>query len=458
MKNKLLLLLIVATIASSCQKEKDIDYAILKGHIYGTEADSITLYNYHNDVIKKMCLKKDKSFLDTIRINERYYFLNVDNILNRMLFLKPAYDLNIEVKLTDDKNDISFSGYGGKENQYLQEKREFVKKLPLISPTSSNYAFLKEKEFVDIANSNYKKKMDFFKKYKDLDKDFVYMETKSIEYDRLMKLSFYEGNMKYLMGDEFKISSNFPDYYKNIDLSDEKLKYEHKYLYYVRGYLRTLAYKKAKNNPSFDKYTAMLNVTDSVIKNQALKDEICYNIAIFLEHSKKIDSAYQIFNRCEKNESYKKIIYKKYLKTKKIGKGDISPIFELYDINNKKVSLTDFKGSYVLIDIWNTYCKPCLIEMPKFEKIKKQFAGKNIQFISICTNSPKENWKNIVKTKHLTGIQLYAPDSSISFFKEFMFRSAPRFILIGKDGRIIEPFADRPSKPGLLNTLKKLEL
>ena len=60
--------------------------------------------------------------------------------------------------------------------------------------------------------------------------------------------------------------------------------------------------------------------------------------------------------------------------------GDQSPDFEYEDKDGKIYSLKDFRGKYVLIDFWATYCAPCKKEIPYLEKIQEKFKKKNIFF------------------------------------------------------------------------------
>ncbi len=151
----------------------------------------------------------------------------------------------------------------------------------------------------------------------------------------------------------------------------------------------------------------------------------------------------------EKNEDYRNEIEKTYLNLKKISKGTISPTFELYDVNNRIVTLESLKGKLVYIDIWGTWCVPCIQEIPSLKKIEKEFRNKDIHFVSICTNDKKENFEKFVNDKELSGIQLFAPDSNISFFKDYQLKTFPRFILIDKEGKIIDANAFKPSDPKL---------
>jgi len=168
-----------------------------------------------------------------------------------------------------------------------------------------------------------------------------------------------------------------------------------------------------------------------------------------IEQTKDLDTVYSKFISIVKNKKYRDEIKNKYINLKKMSKGIISPLFELYDINNRLVTLKSLKGKLVYIDIWGTWCLPCIQEIPSLKIIEKEFRDKDIYFVSISIRDKKENWSNYIKENELTGIQLFAPDTNISFFKEYQLKTVPRFILIDEEGKIIDANAYKPSDPKL---------
>ena len=138
----------------------------------------------------------------------------------------------------------------------------------------------------------------------------------------------------------------------------------------------------------------------------------------------------------------------------KLKKGTVSPIFENYlIIKGGKTSLKDFKGKYVFIDVWATWCAPCKVQFPYLKEFEEKYKNKNIEFVSISVDKSEdfEKWKKMVTDLHLEGTQLYADKSfNSSFIKEYQITSIPRFILINPKGVIVDYDAPKPSnKVGL---------
>lgn len=129
----------------------------------------------------------------------------------------------------------------------------------------------------------------------------------------------------------------------------------------------------------------------------------------------------------------------------KLGTGNKAPDFTASDAEGNNFSLHDFKGKYVYLDIWATWCGPCVGEIPAMEKLIDMFEGEEVVFLSVSVDDDQERWKKFVTDKHMQGVQLHSPggfESSIS--KQYAVVGIPRYILIDKEGVIIEGNADRP--------------
>jgi thiol-disulfide isomerase/thioredoxin len=450
MRNNSIIFISLFLIFNSCKEDlfKKTKFTTINNT---EEKCTIGIYDYDYNIIKKILINAGARVTDTLNIKEGYYFLKENGEYN-LLYLKPSHELNLHI----ENNTIRFSGIGGNENNYLLEKDKLISSLPSTAPSSSSYTSLTERKYLHLVNSNYNKKVIFLNKFENLEKDFIQLETESVFYDKMVRLVFYESNLQYLKNDKsFKVSDNFPKLYDNLNLTNEKLLNHFNYHFYVYSFLKIKVAEKLKINPLLDEVITTLKTTNEEIENTVIREKLIFwRYEWDFVKSKDLDKAYKVFNSSVKNEKYRNIIKQKYLKTKNIGKGDISPIFNFKDLNNNLVSLSDFKGNIIYIDIWNTYCKPCIIEMPKFEKMKKEFSEKKIKFVSICVNSPKGNWKRMITKKNLTGIQLYSEKANGSFFKKYMFNSAPRYILIDKEGKIIESHARKPSDTKLIKIIE----
>ena len=139
--------------------------------------------------------------------------------------------------------------------------------------------------------------------------------------------------------------------------------------------------------------------------------------------------------------------------------GIASPSFDYENHKGGKTKLEDLRGKYVYIDVWATWCGPCIAEIPHLKKVEAKYHGKNIEFVSISVDTEKdyEKRKKMVVSKELGGIQLFADKNWTSdFIKAYGINAIPRFILIGPDGKVIKADAARPSSASLTELLDSL--
>ena len=149
-------------------------------------------------------------------------------------------------------------------------------------------------------------------------------------------------------------------------------------------------------------------------------------------------------------------------------KGSPSPTFVDYEnFAGGNMSLSDLKGKYVYMDIWATWCGPCIREIPSLKNIEKQYEGKNIEFVSISVDEGRgykgdaaeayKGWKKMVAEKELGGIQLMADRGFNSeFIRKYQINGIPRFILVDPNGNIVSADAPRPSNSALIELFNDL--
>lgn len=347
MKNiKFLFLILFIGLFMACKEEPIIDYAILKGDITNPlEGQKLRLYNPENSESILITVKKDGSFLDTLRLEQPTSF-NVTYNGIFQLYVSNGMDLTIDFDAENLGKSLSFEGEGAADNEFVRFKSR--KTQGLIGEDYQAFLTLSEEEYNEkkqAFSNDLKQHIEDNKK--DLDKDLIASENKKTE----------------------------------------------------------------------ELFTS-------------------------LEEQRKL--------QLEINE--------------KLGKGKPSPKFENYkNYEGGTASLEDFEGSYVFIDIWATWCVPCIVEMPFMREIEEEYAGKNIKFIglSVDTEDHEDKWRKMIVNKDLaTGAtQLLADkDMQSEFIQNYYINAIPRFILLDPKGNIISYDAPRPSDEKLREVLNSLDI
>ncbi|MGJ8593825.1 MAG: redoxin family protein [Aquaticitalea sp.] len=168
---------------------------------------------------------------------------------------------------------------------------------------------------------------------------------------------------------------------------------------------------------------------------------------------------------------YKGYFAQKIAFKKEFPKGTASPVFNSYEnYKGGTTSLSDLKGKYVYIDVWATWCGPCIAEIPSLKKIEHDYEGKKIEFVSISVDDArrsgggslevaKEKWRAMIAEEDLGGIQLFSDDNwNSEFIRTYKINSIPRFLLIDPNGNIVDADAPRPSSEELIALFNELKI
>jgi peroxiredoxin len=112
--------------------------------------------------------------------------------------------------------------------------------------------------------------------------------------------------------------------------------------------------------------------------------------------------------------------------------------FTQNDTTGNPVSLASFRGKYVLIDFWASWCKPCRMENPNVVVAFNKFKGKNFTVLGISLDKSRDSWINAIKEDqlawtHVSDLKFWSNDVAVKYRIE----SIPQNYLIDPDGKII---------------------
>ena len=118
--------------------------------------------------------------------------------------------------------------------------------------------------------------------------------------------------------------------------------------------------------------------------------------------------------------------------------GDQVIDFTMENIEEKPISISDFRNKYVLIDFWASWCAPCRAENPNLKRAYDKYNTKGFEIVGISLDTDKEAWKRAIEKDELNWINL----SDLKGWKnelalKYKIKSVPSNMLLDKTGRII---------------------
>nr|WP_121270989.1 TlpA disulfide reductase family protein [Pedobacter schmidteae] len=133
----------------------------------------------------------------------------------------------------------------------------------------------------------------------------------------------------------------------------------------------------------------------------------------------------------------KKEILDNMAQTAKIANGRKAPDFAYPDVNGKKWSPKDFKGKYLIIDFWASWCGPCRQEIPHLKEVYKKYQNKGLDILAVSVDAREADWKKAMAEEKMAWPQVNAKESK-PVMASYLFSGIPYLVVVDKEGNIIE--------------------
>lgn len=109
------------------------------------------------------------------------------------------------------------------------------------------------------------------------------------------------------------------------------------------------------------------------------------------------------------------------------------PRIAFQDENNQTVDLADFKGKVMVLNLWATWCAPCVTEMPDLNTLQKRLKDKDIEIVTVSMDGSIEKARDFYKKTGIGALPLYW-DSTRSLGFDLDFNGLPATVIINPDG------------------------
>lgn len=452
--------------------------ATIQGTILNTTEQQFEIWQSNEEDNRKTVELEEGKFLLTYELEKPTYFDFKINDEYGFFFLEPGDELSLSITNASHEQfdeTISYSGKGAEESNFLAGYHLLKEK------TLGEWdAFLEMEpdQFLEKISKSFELFQGSLHQFKNdhpvINPFFVKTQETEMKLEKAMHLLNYPVLRKHFTKkEELDLPTYYYTFVEELDFNNpEFLSLSvSMYVFTLMRYLDVKAEKKfgklADEIPG-QRITAnqKFDLVPDLVEDREIRNRLYNNLALGYIHrlceqedKEGMDAVLELFmQRCD-NEKYQKEIKEKYEVCINLFPGNSAPGFTYSDIKGQQVSLSDFNDKYVYIDIWATWCGPCLKELPHLEKLQDQFNDPRLVFISISIDEDKKAWEKMVEEKEMSGVQLIDSDGSnwnAGIRKDYSVLSIPHFVLIGPGGIIVDSNAPSPSSEEIKEILSDL--
>ncbi|TVR88626.1 MAG: AhpC/TSA family protein [Saprospirales bacterium] len=445
----------------SCQeaeKKEKIPEIIITGQIKGLNEEEISVSLF--DILMEGSTDEAGNFELRFEYPEPAYFFVGDGRSGMDLFLSPGDSIHIELDRDNFPESFTATGDRSLENNYLVRQKAMIAEQHELNKFMSLFEREKEDYFDAIAKAEkaLNQGLDSLKKTGDIHPLFAQLERAYPTYRIALLNNMYPRYHMHIQGIEDEEDLDFP----KEEVEEELMSLDNSnpdflVLPVFRNVLSSQMYRTFENELPEELYDgtaaevigAELDQIANFFDNPKIAEYLTFDYIKTLVVHRGPGSINQFYDRfmeeVEKRE-YADILEGEMAKWEDLQPGNSVPDFEFEDINGNDVRLSLLNGRLIYIDVWATWCGPCLREHPYWEDLVKEFEGEDVAFLAISIDNTKDPWQEMVNDKSLSGHHWFAENAwNSEFASHFLVNSIPRFILLDRDGNILEPSAERPS-------------
>ncbi len=401
--------------------------------------------NYYDDEIIFQKIQRDKD----------WYYIKSDHpillIFSREFSLYPVYAFpgdTIQVRCSD-AIERPFEFYGNRKTESLNILSQIESRIGFLTPTLN----------INITNN--------------LNLDYWLTTLDSIHSQRIASLDLYytdNGKEKNLYRAIFTFrllvdklrpfyatDSSFdwrklPDPYIKMcytyasQIENDSLIFDTKYRSFIWNYNKFLSRISEKGDSDFSLFQSAMENFTGASRDYLLFRIIKENIDFYNPDKKRMMDD---FKKICINSKYKAYIDSLQSRMLNLPSNQAMMDTKLLSLNSGSLSfkqlLEKYKGNLIYIDFWASWCAPCIREFVPLKELAKRFEGNKVFFVSVSIDSDASKWLISIDKHDLNTEHQYLISQEGPLHAYFDLSAIPRFILIGRDGAVLNMNAPKPS-------------
>lgn len=411
---------------------------------------------------KYVLFLKDDEVIDTIYLDKNNRFMHkFDSLAPGLYSFKhnPEYQyvyfdkndsLMVRVNTFDFDNSVVFCGRGDEKNNFLMEL--YLKNEADKDKMYDN--FDKDvKSFIKNIDSSFAIRKSFYLKRKaeiGWDENFDVLAKACLNFHHITKKEIYPYAHQFRTGENIrtKLPSNYYEHRKEVDFDNTLLTNYSPFIKYVSVMLNNVSLQKDHldlNENSLENNIEKLNITDTLIKNQKVKNVVLNNVAMMylledqnMYNNQKFIERYLQLTTDKEN---KKEITEIYNSVQNLKVGNRLPKIELVDTAYKPLDINTIIKKPTVLFFWTSHAESHFVASHR-KVMELQAKYPNYEFIAINVNDNVANWKNALKKYNFESIkELHASDFE-AIRKQWVITKIHRIIILNADGTIKNGFAN----------------
>lgn len=445
------LYLLLFSCFTSCKKGFEAtDYVAYFGGEVLNPQNNYVVFLKDNEVIDTIFLDKDNRFMHKFdSLAPGLYTFKHDPEYQYVYFDKND-SLMVRMNAFDFDNSIVFCGRGDEKNNFLIEMylKNEEDKATMFTIFDRNV-----KSFIKNIDSSFAIRKSFYLKRKaeiGWNESFDAVAKASLDFHHITKKEIYPYAHQFRTGEN--IRKELPrDYYshrKEVDFENNDLTNYSPFVKYVSMMLTNMAHEKNKGDfdeNSIENNIEKLNITNSIIKNEKVKNVILNNIALMYlledqnmyNNTKFIDRYFQLSTDSKLEKEIKTI----YNSVQNLKVGNRLPEIELVDAGNNKIRLSSKIKKPTVLYFWTTHAESHMaIAHQKINDLKVKYP--NYDFIAINIDDTQPNWNNALKKFKLNMDEELHANNFEAIRNLWVITKVHRIIILNADGTIKNGFAN----------------
>ncbi|WP_246162131.1 TlpA family protein disulfide reductase [Sphingobacterium phlebotomi] len=367
------------------------------------------------------------------------------------LYLKPKGKQHVEVTMGDIQKTLQITGKNHADSYYLNQEdwqfNQYRDKHLKNYFAYVHYDPLRYQAYVEERKSERSRFLEQYTHEHKVSKHLRHVSEWNIYTDAIMARLLYPSMRRNYRQDGYQADTVYYSFLDSVKVNTTRADKGIAYFYFLDYFLKE-SHRLSGSEKDYIDYVT-----------EKLSDRPLYEYYAFALQSNFKRKLYDKFGSASPYRDLAKKVKEKFKDMEGMLEGNPAPLLTMQDTSGNAFTWKDWKGKYIYIDLWATWCGPCIQEIPSLQLLEHDYADRNIVFVSISVDreKDKQKWINFVREEQLGGIQVWVDaDNHKRISQAFQIQQIPRFIVLDDKGQIVDANAPRPSDKRIRTMLNKL--